>query len=322
MLRRLLLPFASMALWACTATSNPTNFTGGAGGSGGVEPTSTSGSGGLGGTSGMTSTGVGFFDGGPTGSGTGGAPPMCAQETQYVYVITSDNQLFRFDPPSLAFAPIGVINCPNANFGSPFSMAVSRDAVAYVVFTDGYLYKVDTKTAACTKTNFAPGQHGFSTFGMGFSTNMPGGTDETLYVSESSFGGTTMGLAKIDLQSMILTPIGMYDKANARAEMTGTGDARLFGAFEGMPYVVSEIDKSNAKILSQAPQDPISYPPGGSNFAFAFWGGDFWLFAGPGSYTDVFQYKPSDGSTTKRITVQLVIVGAGVSTCAPIVPPS
>ena len=40
-----------------------------------------------------------------------------------------------------------------------------------------------------------------------------------------------------------------------------------------------------------------------------------------GDMTDVFQYKPSDGTTTKRITVQLVIVGAGVSTCAPIEPP-
>src|SRR5690242_17677987 len=115
MLRRLLLPFASIAVLACTATSNPTTFTtgSGSGGSGAELPTTGSGgNGGTGGMSGMTSTGVGFFDGGFDGTGTGGAPPSCAEETQFVYVITADNQLFRFDPPTLAFAPIGTINCP------------------------------------------------------------------------------------------------------------------------------------------------------------------------------------------------------------------
>ncbi len=315
---------SALAMWACSAAPEPNTFTtsSGSGGNGGASSSNgPAGTGGMGGAGGDNS-GAGIFDGGPTGSGTGGGPPTCAQETQYVYLLTSDNKLFKFDPPSLAFAQIGIINCPNANFASPFSMAVSRDAVAYVVFTDGSLYKVNTTTAQCTATSFVPGQHGFLTFGMGFSTNAPGSTDETLYVSESSFGGTTMGLAKIDVNTMVLTPIGMYDQLSARAEMTGTGDARLFGAFEGMPYIVSEIDKSNAHILSQAPQAPISFPPGGSNFAFAFWGGDFWLFAGPGFSTDVFQYQPAMNMTTKRLTTQLVIVGAGVSTCAPITPPN
>ena len=104
--------------------------------------------------------------------------------------------------------------------------------------------------------------------------------------------------------------------------MSGTGDGRLYGAFEGSPYVVSEIDKSNAKIKSQAPQTQVQYPPGGSNFAFAFWGGTFWLFVGPGTKTDVFNYDPAGGSTTLKTTVTQVIVGAGVSTCAPIEPPA
>ena len=85
---------------------------------------------------------------------------------------------------------------------------------------------------------------------------------------------------------------------------------------------MAEIEKTDAKVLSQAPQAPISYPPGSSNFAFAFWGGDFWLFVGPGSKTDVFQYKPANGQTKLVQTTSAVIVGAGVSTCAPTKPPS
>ena len=122
-------------------------------------------------------------------------------------------------------------------------------------------------------------------------------------------------------KTLTLHTVGTYDKVQARAEMTGTGDARLFAAFEGSPYVVAEVGKSTALVMSQAPQSAINYAPGSSNFAFAFWGGDFYLFVGPGSSTDVFRYRPSDGSTTKLTTVQFEIVGAGVSTCAPTTPP-
>jgi len=123
--------------------------------------------------------------------------------------------------------------------------------------------------------------------------------------------GRPWGSRKIDLQTLALTPIHRTTRSRARAELTGTGDGRLYGAFEGTPYVVAEIQKTNAHILSQASAERINYAPGSSNFAFAFWGGDFWLFVGPGLYTDVFQYKPSNGSTTLVKTVQFVVVGRG-----------
>jgi hypothetical protein len=99
--------------------------------------------------------------------------------------------------------------------------------------------------------------------------------------------------------------------------MTGTGDARLFAAFEGTPYTVAEIDKQTAHIISVAPQTSINYPAGSTSLAFAAWGGDFWLFVEPGGTTDVYQYQPSTKATTKRVTENFEIVGAGVSTCAP-----
>jgi len=204
-------------------------------------------------------------------------------------------------------------------------MAVDRNGTAWVVFLDGHLFKVKTSDASCTATSYVPGQSGFTTFGMGFASNFKGSADETLFVSSSSASAmnpaTPQRLAKIDLTTLALSVVGTYDKTNARAELTGTGDGTLFGAFEGTPYVVSEIDKSSASILSMAPQTAISYPPNGSNFAFAFWGGDFWLFVGPGSNTDVFHYQPSTGMTTKISTESFEVVGAGVSTCAPTIAP-
>ncbi|MFO0761745.1 MAG: hypothetical protein U0359_35205 [Byssovorax sp.] len=311
----------ALLLGACSAAGKGSGFTGTGGQGGETASGTTSGpsttSGGTGGDPGVG----GFGFGGSGGTNQGGAPPTCAEETQFVYTLAANNGLYKFDPPTTEFTYVGTLDCPS-DFNSPFSMAVDRDGQAWVVFTDGSLYKVDTKNGHCTATSFQPGQHGFTTFGMGFSSNGVGTTDETLYVSESSFGGATLGLATIDLKTMTLTPIGGYDKLQARAEMTGTGDAKLYGAFEGSPYIVAQVDKSNAHILDQAPQSAINYPPGSSNFAFAFWGGDFWLFVGPGTSTDVFHYKPSTGMTSFVKTVNMVIVGAGVSTCAPFKPPS
>ena len=311
---------ATGAVAACSAS-----------GTTGSQFTTTSGSGGdgTGGAGGPSSSASGtggdedFFDAGngQGGNGPDSGLPACAKETQFIYTLAADNTLYKFDPPTLAFTPIGKLDCNKLGV-TPFSMAVDRKAQGWVVFTDGTLARIDTKDAHCTPTTFAPGQSGFSTFGMGFSSNAPGSADETLFVTDSSTNGSTLGLATIDVQTLKLTPVGKYDKLAARAEMTGTGDARLFAAFEGTPYNVAEVGKTDAKVLSQAPQAAVNYPAGSSNFAFAFWGGDFWLFVGPGSKTDVFQYKPATGETKLVQMTNAVIVGAGVSTCAPTKPPS
>lgn len=300
---------SAVGLFGCSAATGTKNT--GSGGSG------AGGSIGLGGNGGSAASG-GL---GASGGSGGGTSSNCAAEARYVYVIDGNGELYRFDPPSLKFTTIGKVDCGTV-VATPFSMAVDRNANAWVVFTDGHLYKVDTTSAACTPTSFAPGQAGFMTFGMGFSANGPNSNQDTLFVTNSDFSNpATSGLGTIDTQSLTLTHIAAYDQLNSRAEMTGTGDGRLYGAFEGTPYIVAGIDKTTAHIKSQYPQNPIQYPPNGSNFAFAFWGGSFWLFVGPGTSTDVFQFDPTKKSTTKVSSVGFEIVGAGVSTCAPVKPP-
>ena len=52
-------------------------------------------------------------------------------------------------------------------------------------------------------------------------------------------------------------------------------------------------------------------------FAFAQWGGDFWVFTGD-THSIVTQYSPTENKST--VVVQntgMLIVGAGSSTCAP-----
>jgi len=267
-----------------------------------------------GGGSGSSSGGTLLGDAAPSGEGGGSG---CAQGAEFVYVVDVNGNLYQFNPPTLAFTQVGQVTCASSDF---FSMAVDRNAVAWVLAQDGSIVKYDINAKTCAKTAYQAAQQGFQTFGMGFSADSAGSTSETLFVTDDELAtpSSNRGLARIDSSSLALSPVGQYDQLTGdEAELTGTGDGRLFGAFEGSPYTVAEIDKTTAHIISVAPQTGINYAPSSSSLAFAFWGGDFWLFIGPGGTTDVFQYKPATKTTTKRETEQFEIVGAGVSTCAP-----
>lgn len=246
-----------------------------------------------------------------------GAGPSGLVQCSSVYVITGTQppELYRFDPSCLRFERIGQVTCTGTGpfAATPYSMAVARDGVAWVLYTSGRIFHVDVSTAACTPTSFVMNQSGFLQFGMGFAADGPGASTETLYVSRNT---TPYALASIDTASLALGPIGDYDLVSGRAELTGTGDGRLFGAFEGTPFVVAEIDRTDAHILSTAPQ---SVGMASSNFAFAAYGGRFYLFVGDGSYTDVVRYDPASGASETVVShFTQEVVGAGVSTCAPI----
>lgn len=239
-----------------------------------------------------------------------------------VYVITTDNELFSFYPPDASFRLIGRIACPAPVGTTPFSMAVDRHGVAQVLFNDGNLYRVSTLTAACTQTTFRANQQGFGTFGMGFATRELG-PEETLFIAADNQGGVTRGLGAIDPDTNYnLTPIANFVPSIDRAELTGTGDGRLYGFYTKGGQVgsfIGEIDKRNARVIGETQLRNVDQ---GSGWAFAAWGGDFYLFTDPDGVqaSRVTRYRPSDNSTTVIANLGTLIVGAGVSTCAPNVP--
>ncbi len=230
----------------------------------------------------------------------------------YIYLITEENDLYHFYPPDLSFAKNGTIDCTSA--GTPYSMAVDRAGTAYVLFNNGELFQVSTATAACDTTEFVSGQDGFSAlFGMGFSSNKddPG---ETLFIAGQGPGR----LGTIDPVTMKLTTVGAFSQEIGNAELTGTGDARLFafGVDNGNAVIhLAEISKPDAVVLDDK---TIPFPDSISAWAFAFWGGDFYFFISTtGGFSDVFRYHPDDQSFTQVASLDRTIVGAGVSTCAP-----
>jgi hypothetical protein len=239
----------------------------------------------------------------------------CAEKAKLVYVLSDDGVIYAFLPTTLEFTKIGLLSCPSAPTAMPYSMAVDRSATAWVSYDDGNLYRVSTEDAACEGTGFTPNQHGFMRFGMAFVSDTPGSDAETLFAAP--YEGN--GLGRVDLETFQLDYVGPYDALFEKAELSGNAEGRLFGYFDGEPVVLAEIDKTNAHVVSQKPLPEVVI---GHAWAFAFWGGDFYLFSAPGVTSRVDRYRPSDGSVvTVKTGVGFSVVGAGVSTCAPLAIP-
>lgn len=269
------------------------------------------------GASGNTSGG---FAGGDSGvNPTDG----CSDAAKLVYVLSLEGDLYSFAPADKKFVKVGALDCKlgGKSFGT-ISMAVDREAVAWVNMRDelsftgeSVMFKVDTKTAACTPTNIK-GSWG----GMGFSTNAGTTDKETLFLIGPG-SGLKGALLTVDFAKERIVP-GVDLPESVDLELTGTGDGRLYGFLQSTPLAIAAIDKSTAAFSGRVPLTGVEDPQA-PMFAFSFWGGDFYIYTGtdtsPSKTTTVARYRPSDGSIDKSYMTQIGfhIVGAGVSTCAP-----
>ncbi len=285
------------------------------------------------GSSGTSGGSSGGASGGLLGDGGGGGGNGCSDAAKLVYVVSDANDLYSFRPDKLSFTKIGALSCNSAG-ATPNSMAVDRNGVAWVNYSNGLLFKVSTSNASCESTPFAPNQHNFMKFGMAFSSNSAGSSDESLYVCGIVDGGLPglgpngLGLAKIDLATFKLTPIGDFSgQLRGRgAELTGTGDGKLYGFFTTNPAQLAEINKFTGATTNPRQLDNVST---GTAWAFSFWGGDFYFYTadvqnkGLSDTTDLTRLKAATDNSLGIAKAQIGfrIVGAGVSTCAPTTPP-
>jgi hypothetical protein len=232
-----------------------------------------------------------------------------------IYVISSENELLSFYPPTLSFTKIGDIECPNAQ-STPYSMAVDRLGTAYSLFSDGTLWQISTANASCEPTSYVPAAQDapFYNFGMGYAGDQ---LSESLYVADAKFSANSVGLATLDTDTFTRSFIANFQPELPRCELTGTGDGRLF-AFclftSGSGSEIAEIDRNTAKVVAV---NQLKVGASGDAFAYAFWGGYFWIFTGPGGSTTVTQYDPGTLNESAVTSLGQTIVGAGVSTCAP-----
>jgi hypothetical protein len=269
-------------------------------------------------------------DGGNGGGGDGnnnGNSDGCSDDAKLVYVIDMDRTLSQFNPPTKTFTDLGKLTCPAMLGATPFSMAIARDATAWVLYNNGELFRVETKNSlACTKAAWVPNTQGHRLFGMGFSTDVVGGTTDTLFISGGSGPGTGSGgstLAKVDMTTFKPTNLGAVA---GWPELTGTGSAELWGFFPqitgGAGARIVKLDKTSGGAMQtfQAPDLNDSGTP--QAWAFAFHGGFFWAFLmkSTDGETSVYQFNAATGARVGvTVATDRTIVGAGVSTCAPVI---
>ena len=262
-----------------------------------------------------------------TDSTPDGTGDDCEDRAEWIYIIDRGKVLIRFMPDVMSLTEIGTVNCPVGAGVTPFSMSVDRDAVAWVLHTSllglggGELFKVSTLDASCEATTFTPAQEGFQVFGMGFVSDAPGIEDETLYIA----GGATLSigtgpsqLGYINMDTMVVTRQGEVPNW---PELTGNGRAELWGFFpESTPPTVSMIDKWTGNV-SNTYNLPELDTGRTEAWAFAFWGGDFYIFHKTMAdvSTNIWKLETDDGTVTNVMpNIGYAIVGAGVSTCAPV----
>ncbi|MDI1430883.1 hypothetical protein [Polyangium sorediatum] len=308
----------------CSATGGGSQFDneGGSSGEGG----SGQGAGNQGGSGG------GFIPG-SGGSGGFGPGDDCSDAAKLIYVLSDANDLYSFDPPAKKFTKIGQLGCQTTM--QPNSMAVDRNAVAWVNYvesdpffgddTNGVIYKVSTKDASCDPAPTVNLISNWFRLGMGFSTN-DGGMGETLYITGTGTigAGDSPGLGKINPLSFSVETIANFSPSTFKgqsAELTGTGDGRLFGYYTTTPVQVGQIDKVTGAVTNTKAITGLETP---SAWAFSFWGGSFYLYAAASlSNSNVTKYDPATGAIDNAYMsdIGFRIVGAGVSTCAPLEPP-
>jgi len=247
----------------------------------------------------------------------------CTEEAKQIFLVSESKAFLRFEPLTLNVVTLGSLNC-NAAFGeTPYSMSVDRNGFAWVLYSDGSLWKVDTEDASCFWTPFQPNQLGFEIFGMGFSTNGGDTLDETLFIAggdywDLQFGDATLG--SIDLDTLTVSSIAPFSVGSGLPELTGNRSGELWGFFaQKSPPQVARIDKLNAAQF-QAIELPAPMFANVQAWASAFWGGDFYIFFksdwDPAS--GVWRLNAATGELTQELPNSgHVITGAGVSTCAP-----
>jgi hypothetical protein len=266
----------------------------------------------------------------------------CSPCSDLVYLVDDSARLVSFDPRKLytaqdPFVVIGTLACPASAVPLPgwpgpvvpYSLAVDRTGTARILYTSGELFSVDLSNAACTPTTFPPQQgNQWLLFQQAFSTDSAGGTAETEYVGGGSVNaGPGELFGSLDPDTLLISNLGNLPQDGTFApELAGLADSTLFGFYAGTSSAfVQQIDKASGAALGTKLAISGGLGSSLSAWAFAHWGGRFYLFI----TTDDGVTVDSTVRTIDRVNGQVQVLlqnlpyrftTANTATCAPLAP--
>ena len=239
-------------------------------------------------------------------------PPVddCEDTSDLLYAVDKgDGGLYLFNPMSGSFELLGIPDCGMFS-GTPASMAVARNGIAYIRYSSSTLYAVDVETLECTETQMSVSS--FGKFGMGYATLHGNTWQDELFIANR----TT--LAKLNTTTFQVETIGTLP---SQSELTGNALGELWGVFPlETPAQIMKLDRESGQPEQSITLSFMPSPMNIDTFAFATWGGDFYVFLrlyGMGESTRVYRVSTSGLTEVLSDETGRNIVGVGVSTCAP-----
>ncbi len=163
---------------------------------------------------------------------------------------------------------------------------------------------------------------------MGFVTDAAGGDTEKLWIGGGNADAMVGGdLGYLTPGALTVNRVGALSATvEYSPELTGLGDATLWGFYPGTSQAfVQQIDKATGGGTGNRLSIPGGLGGTVTAWAFAQWGGKFYVFV---TTADFLGTETSTVRTLDRTTgayAQVItnspyrVVGAGVSTCAPVV---
>ena len=232
-----------------------------------------------------------------------------------IYVITIESQLFAFDPTvagDAAYHLVGTVACDTNS--TPQSMAVDREGSAWVFFSSGKLFRVSTRDASCTPTNYVhPSAN--TMLGMAFTAERSRSERERLFIASPAFGLATIDVGSLRVEHLDRTPL--------KSELAGGSDAKLFMLTprdlkqESPAARLDQIDRASHKPSALMRLADYGVP---SAWAFARYDGLFYLFITPSGLAHSQTWVVDVANKTERLRdpeLDFVVVGAGQSTKIP-----
>jgi len=226
--------------------------------------------------------------------------------TPIAYLLNDTSTLYTFDPTTLTARLLGSFMCPDTS--GPFTLSVSREGKAYVLYADWQIFEVDLATLRCSSTAFELGQLGLDSE-LAVAISRASGA-EKLLVSGIPSTGTTPILAESDLTTFVLTKVGDILPAPATGTFPIDTQADLLGHLFGLSEdgLMLEMDVSTGAVLStgevalnaQSSWAVMAY----ENLVYAF------------SDSTVLRYDPATHTSVRLGDVGIEVVGASAVPCA------
>jgi len=231
------------------------------------------------------------------------------------YLLDNSGTLYTFDPATLQTTRIGTPRCGQFAV-HPWTLSVSREGNAYIVYTDAWLtFKVDLTTLACTQTPFLPGDLGIrASYSIAVSRTV--GSEKLYVYGEASDGGVPV-LASTDLTTFSLTEVGAVNPVPPSGSFPVDMQADLFGHLFGLGEngLLIELQAATAEAIGQDPTG-LSSPQDWAIMTYEDNVYMFWTSQAPGAPNQFFRYDLASRTAVLLGTMDVAVLGASAVPCS------